>query len=227
MRLFRTRTLGRRHVIAVIAAAAVLLIITGIGVYGLIAGPSTPAPNDIAEDEPAPVVTVPSGSAQPVETIPPVEPSTDPNAFARTVAERIFTWDTSTGFMPLDYTAAILTVADPNGTEQAGLASDLETYLPTREAWTDLRKYSTAQELKIDTAYVPGEWSEAVDQARPGQLPAGATAVTIEGTRHRTGVWNDEKVTSDHAVAFTVFLACPEDGTCSVLRLSALDQPLT
>lgn len=79
---------------------------------------------------------------------------------------------------------------------------------------------------------MPEAWDTAVEQAQPGQLPAGATAVTIEGTRHREGVWNGETVTSEHPVAFTVFLACPppapefRTGLCHVLRLSQLDNPL-
>ena len=58
------------------------------------------------------------------------------------------------------------------------------------------------------------------------------------------GIWNDEPVTSEHPVAFTIFLACPPDDpptgsqsetsapdtgavpSCYLLRLSMLDQPL-
>ena len=134
--------------------------------------------------------------------------------------------------MPLDYTNVILAVGDPSGTEQAGLASDIASYLPSREAWVELRKYATTQHLTIESSFVPEAWDTAVEQAQPGQLPAGATAVTIEGSLHREGVWNDETVTSEHPVAFTVFLACPppapefRTGLCHVLRLSQLDNPL-
>jgi hypothetical protein len=134
--------------------------------------------------------------------------------------------------MPLDYTSVILAVGDPSGTEQAGLASDIASYLPSREAWIELRKYATTQHLTIESSFVPEAWDQAVEQAQPGQLPPGATAVTIEGTRHREGVWNGEPVTSEHPVAFTVFLACPSPapefrtGLCHVLRLSQLDNPL-
>ena len=51
--------------------------------------------------------------------------------------------------MPLDYSSVILAVGDPSGAEQAGLASDVAAYLPSREAWLELRQYTTAQHLTI------------------------------------------------------------------------------
>ena len=77
--------------------------------------------------------------------------------------------------MPLDYTAAVLDVGDPSGTEQAGLASDLATYLPTREAWIELRKHETHQHLTIDQADIPEAWADALAQAQPGQIAPGTT----------------------------------------------------
>ncbi|HPE11189.1 MAG: hypothetical protein M9886_05115 [Candidatus Nanopelagicales bacterium] len=220
---------SRGRLIAVIAAALALLLLVGVGVYGLIAGPRQP--NDPASD-PTPTVVAPRESESGRPGPPRVEPSNDPDEFARNVATALFVWDTGSGLMPLDYTASILEVGDPSGEEQAGLASDIAGYLPTREAWIELRKYATIQHLTIDNSFVPEAWDQAVEQAQPGQLPAGATAITIEGTRHREGVWNGEPVTSEHTVSFTVFLACPppapefRSGLCHVLRLSQLDNPL-
>ena len=159
-------------------------------------------------------------------------PSHDPDQFARNVAEALFGWDTGSGLMPLDYSAGILEVGDPSGTEQAGLGSDIAAYLPSRETWIELRQYATTQRLVIDRSFVPEAWDQAVEQAQPGQLAPGATAVTIEGTRHRAGVWNGEPVTAEQSVSFTVFLACPppapqfRTGLCHLLRLSQLDNPL-
>ena len=77
-----------------------------------------------------------------------------------------------------------------------------------------------------------------VVQAAPGQIPDGAVAYTITGTRHRTGYWGTDPVTTTHPVAFTVFLTCtpertpapapadPITATCLLLRLSQLDNPL-
>ena len=153
--------------------------------------------------------------------------STDPVTFAEGVATTLFAWDTALGLWPLDYTSAILAVGDPSGDEQAGLASDIATYLPNRDAWIELRQYATTQYLVIDTSFVPDAWGDAVAQAQPGQIAPGTTAVTIEGTRHRSGIWNGQPVTSEHAVAFTVFVVCaPTYPTCHLLRLSQLDNPL-
>lgn len=220
---------SRGRLIAVIAAVLALLILAGVGVYGLLAGPHRPGDTSPGS---APSASAPNPSGTATPGVPKVVLSSDPDQFAHNVAEALFRWDTGSGLMPLDYTAAILQAGDPSGTEQAGLASDIASYLPTRETWIELRKYDTTQQLIIDKTFVPKAWAEAVAQAQPGQLPKGATAVTIEGTRHREGVWNGERVTSDHPVSFTIFLACPppapefRSGLCHVLRLSQLDNPL-
>ncbi|WP_167131786.1 hypothetical protein [Paramicrobacterium chengjingii] len=220
---------SRGRIIAVIAGGLALLILIGVGVYGLIAGPHHSGGGPTG---PAPAVTTPDTTGPATPKLLHVTPSGDPDEFARNVAARLFGWDTSSGLMPLDYTSVILEVGDPSGTEQAGLASDVAGYLPTREAWIELRKYATTQHLTIENSFVPEAWAQAVAQAQPGQLPAGSTAVTIEGTRHRTGVWNGDPVASEHSVSFTVFLACPppapkfSTGLCHVLRLSQLDNPL-
>lgn len=217
---------SRRRVVAVLAAAVAVLVLIGVGVYGLITGPPSYDRDD--EKPPRPVVTAP---VDPVPTtaprLPTVAASENPESFARNVATALFAWDTASGFMPLDHTSAILAVGDPSGQEQAGLASDIATYLPNREAWIELRQYATTQHLTIDNLFVPDGWDTAIEQAQPGQLLPGTVAYTVEGTRHREGLWNDEEVTSEHAVAFTVFLVCgPTYDTCHLLRLSQLDNPL-
>ncbi|WGP06188.1 hypothetical protein QFE97_00140 [Bacillus subtilis] len=216
-----------RRLIAALAAAVVVLVLAGVGVYGLLAGPPNPGRDDDGS-RPGPSATAPS---DPVPTttprLPVVRASDDPAAFARNVATALFEWDTASGSMPLDYTSVILDVGDPTGQEQAGLASDIAAYLPSRDAWLELRQYATAQHVTIDNTFVPDAWATAVEQAQPGQLAEGTVAVTIEGTRHRTGLWNDEQVTSEHSVAFTVFVVCgPTYDTCHLLRLSQLDNPL-
>ena len=111
-------------------------------------------------------------------------------------------------------------------------------YMPPPEAWAQLRTHQTRQWLTIDTIEIPDAWEDAVVQAAPGQIPDGAVAYTITGTRHRTGYWGTDLVTTTHDVAFTVFLTCtpernqapaPADPiieTCVLLRLSQLDNPL-
>lgn len=220
----QTRPLART--IVLISAGLIILILASVGVYGLITGPPAPAPSDestgpsTSTHHPGPESTGPGALA-------PVVSSSDPETFARNVATALFTWDTGAGLMPLDYTSVLLEAADPTGAEQAGLASDIATYLPTREAWLELRPYATTQWLEITEAYTPDAWATAEEQAQPGQLAEGTTAITIEGIRHREGVWNDEPVEASHEVAFTVFVICaPAYETCHLLRLSELDNPL-
>ena len=56
----------------------------------------------------------------------------------------------------------------------------------------------------------------------PARRPSRST-----GTRHRSGIWEGEPVSSEHDVAFTVFLVCaPAYHECHLLRLSMLDKPL-
>lgn len=218
---------ARRRLIVLLIAGLLVLVLAGIGVYGLITGPAPRPDGPDGGNDPAPTATAPSEDGHEAPELGPVAASDDPEEFARNVATAVFAWETGSGFMPLDYQAVIVDVGDPSGTEQAGLATDVASYLPTREAWTDLRQYDTSQHLEISAASVPAAWEDALSQAEPGQIAEGTTAYTIEGTRHRRGVWNDEPVTSEHQVAFTVFVVCaPTYDTCHLLRLSELDNPL-
>ena len=149
-----------------------------------------------------------------------------PERFAEAVAQALFAWDTFTTFGADDHRAVLLEAADPSGAETPGLISDLSNYLPSAATWRDLQEYRTAQWIDIDRLYVPDQWYEAV-AAADGQLADGLVAYTVEGTRHRSGVWFDEPVTSEHPVALTMFLSCPPaTDRCVLLRLSQLDNPL-
>ncbi|WP_183377335.1 hypothetical protein [Helcobacillus massiliensis] len=223
-----------RRRLVLIAAGSVTALVCGVGIYGLATGPHTPTSTSgtlpTITTGPSPSSTTPataSPSASGASSVPRVARSADPEQFARNVATTLFAWDTATGLLPLDYTSAVLAVGDPSGAEQAGLATDVAAYLPSRTAWQDLREYGTSQHLTIDRAYIPDQWGEAVAQAPEGQLAPGTVAYTIEGTRHRTGTWNGERVGSAHKVEFTVFVVCaPTYDTCHLLRLSQLDNPL-
>ena len=116
--------------------------------------------------------------------------------------------------------------ADPTGTETPGLVTDLDGYFPSTTTWRDLAEYRTNQRIEIEQVFVPELWAEAVT-ASGGQLTEGTHAYTVEGTRHREGIWYDDPVTSAHPVAFTVFVSCePVFDRCHLLRLSELDNPL-
>lgn len=219
---------ARRRLIAGICTGIVILALAAVGVYGLVTGATSPTPPDGGGTSAVPVPPAPPGSTPTSPRAPRVTESRDPETFARSVADALFTWDTASGLMPLDYTTALLEVGDPSGAEQAGLASDIAAYLPDRAAWISLREYATRQTLTIDELTVPEAWAEAVEQARPGQLAPGTIAYTVDGTRHRAGTWNGQPQTADRPVAFTMFIACPPNSTdpCALLRLSQLDTPL-
>lgn len=212
--------------IAVILGVVLALATCAVGIYGLVRGPdstvTTPAPQSGRTAEAIPEAMAPVATLED-RALP---RTTDPITYARAVATALFDWDTSLGFLPIDYTAAVLADADPSGEETPGLISDVATYLPTVEQWLDLGAMEVRQTIAIDDAYVPETWTAALDQAH-GHLRPGTTAVTVTGTRHRTGVWNGETAESSYPVAFTVFVACePSFDRCHVLRLSQLDKPL-
>lgn len=217
-------TSRRRLLVAVIAAAVVLLVIVGVGIYGLIRGPQPTNPEGDDAVTIAPGNTGPSGTAA---TPRPLHDTTDAEAFARAVAVALFTWDTTTGHGPSDYGQVLVDVGDPTGTETSGLASDVRSYLPSPEAWAQLRTHQTRQWITIDSIAIPDAWADAEEQAAPGQLLPGTTAYTVTGTRHRDGTWGTEPMHTARPVAFTVFIACePSFDACRLLRLSGVDNPL-
>ncbi|MGO2194402.1 hypothetical protein ACT3TB_07990 [Micrococcaceae sp. AOP34-BR2-30] len=218
----------RRLIITLTATGLVIAVLAGIGIYGLITGArgNTDDPGDRAPASTAPVdPTDPNG--QPEQTELPALPRTNNSeAYVRAVAETLFTWDTFTLLTPADHRAVLIEDADPSGTETPGLISDLDGYFPSASTWRDLAEYRTRQSITIDQVFIPAQWEEAV-AASGGQITEGTVAYTVEGIRHRDGVWYDDPVTSEHAVAFTVFVSCePVFDRCHLLRLSELDNPL-
>lgn len=220
----------RRLLIATIAGGLVLLLLVGIGIYGLLRGPA-PRTGTTPANPPSSTVTAPP--AGPSREGPVAVPQVgSPEAFARAAASALFTWDTTNGHGPMDYAQMLADLAADE--EAAALAGDVRAYLPSVEAWGQLRQYQTRQWLIIDTAVIPEAWETAVAQAAPGQIPAGTVAYTIEGTRHRDGTWGTEPVEASRPVSFTVFIVCTPavtgrgvtGTTCELLRLSQLDNPL-
>ena len=164
--------------------------------------------------------------ATPVSEIAPLPDTSDPETFARVVAQAIFEWDTSTLVTRTDHVEQLVAVGDPTGESTPGLVADLDNYLPTPDAWHELAKYETRQWLSVEAVTRPTKWPEAEAQAGDALLP-GTTAFTIEGVRHRTGIWEDAPVSSEHDVSFTMFVVCgPSYPECHLLRLSMLDNPL-
>jgi hypothetical protein len=211
---------GKRRVRAVLVVLAVLAA-TGTVALALSRSPDDPGG--------APLPSAPAQEAFAPPDIPPpataVEKSGDPDLFARDVAMALFTWDTTLERAPGDVAQRLVKVADPTGAETAALLSDLAAYLPHPEMWRVLRGYSTRQWLELRSVTQPQSWADAADS--PGILP-GTAARTVDGVRHRTGVWEGREVHTQHDVSFTAFIACaPTYKTCRLLRLSILDKPLS
>lgn len=216
--------LCRRHLIilGLVVGSLLIAVVTYVAQVRRSAAP--PSTAKVATSEPRELT--PTISVAPVANLAPLRPTSDPEAFARLVAGALFEWNTTTLIGRAEHIERLAAVADPTGESSPGLVSDLDNYLPIQEAWVELAKYETAQWLSIETVVTPTLWAEAETQAGDELLP-GTTAFTIHGTRHRSGLWENKPVTSEHGVAFTVFIVCPPSFTeCHLLRLSMLDKPL-
>lgn len=217
-----------RRQLALLFAVGLAALALAVGTYGLATGPR-PGMAATGSNEPrSPSVPAPqSVTGRVPDPASRALPRTDDAvAYARAVATALFTWDTTSGYLPTDYQAAVLADADPTGEETSGLIADVVTYLPTTEQWLDLATMAVSQTLSIDAAAIPAGW-ESIAAGAHGQLRPGTVAVTITGTRTRTGVWDGEPALKTSPVAFTVFLACrPAFDQCHLLRLSQLDNPL-
>lgn len=178
------------------------------------------------EDKPNQRPTPAPAPSSPAPAVAPTEQS-DPRRFAIAAAELVFEWDTSTSTNTDGYFARVVAIADPDGIESDGLVSDLTAYVPSPDAWLELREYRTRQRLEVTSARVPSTWEATARRGEAFGLERGTTAYTITGIRHRTGAWNGDPVATRHQVTFTVFIICrPRYPTCYLLRLSRLDHPL-
>ena len=215
--------LRRRRLIA--AGAAIALLLIAFGTYALLAPRSAP-PTSSTTDDVSGALAPSSGQGEQPAKLDALRSTSDPETFAHQVAQAIFAWDTTSMLRRADHVEQLLALADPTGESTAGLLRDLDNYLPTAAAWTQLAQYHTQQWLTITSVTTPSMWHEAESQAGPGLLP-GTTAFTIDGVRHRSGVWEAEPVSSSHDVALTIFMVCgPAYPQCHLLRLAMLDKPL-
>lgn len=214
----------RRHLI--LAGLALGTVLAALVIFSLQArrSPATSSTTGVAPDTPR--ETTSESSAYPVSDLAPLRPTGDPESFARLIADAIFEWNTATLVGRANHVDQLVAVSDPTGESSPGLVSDLDNYLPSEEAWAELAQYETAQWLSIESVVTPTLWDEAEAQAGNELLP-GTTALTIEGTRHRSGLWENQPVASAHEVAFTIFIVCaPSYAHCRLLRLSRLNEPL-
>jgi hypothetical protein len=209
----------RRFIIAVVCGSLTLILLMAIGAYGLLRGPE----KESHPDRPALETSAPSSPKRADEPRP-VLVTSNPEFFARSVARALFDWDTRHEGGPTEWAQVPLDVADAD--EAAALASDVRGYLPSAEMWERLRAYGTRQRIDVESVAAPESWSAALEQAAAGQIPRGAAAFTVVGTSHRVGTWNTEIIRTERSVAFTIFVACPDEQRCVLLRLSQLDRPL-
>lgn len=217
----------RRPIRSRAAVVGVLVLATGLlagAVWLAFASGPRNSSTQVTEPTNRPAASAPTNA---VTTEAAVLRTDDAEEFARAVATKIFTWDTRVDTGPAALVEPFVPMADPTGESTPGLIADLANYLPSQEAWSDLRDYETRQWLTVSSVVVPAQWSTALEQAGPGAMAPGTIAQTVHGVRHRSGVWEGEPVTSEHEVAFTVFVVCgPSYPQCHLLRLSRLDDPL-
>lgn len=210
----------RRLVIAIVSGGLALIVLMSIGVYGLLIGPPKTASS-------APPTFAGSGpSASPERAVEPQSVLLTSNAemFARSVAQVLFTWDTRHEGGPSAWAQPLVDVAHVD--EAAAVASDVRSYLPSPEMWDRLATYGTRQWLEMESVAIPNTWFIAIEQATAGQIPPGAVAFSIDGTRKRLGTWGTDIVRTERVVKFTIFVVCSERETCALLRLSQPDQAL-
>ena len=214
--------IARRHrlVIAVASSGMVLVVLAVIGVYGLFRGES----EVVQSDTTALGTPVPFQSVERAQLPRPVLMTMEGDSFARSVARALFTWDTRAEAGVSEWEQELVDVADP--AEAAAVASDVRSYLPTGEMWEQLGTFGTRQWIRLESVAVPRAWSTALRQAAPGQIPPDAAAFTVTGTSHREGIWGTEPLHTERQVSFTVFIVCPSETPCSLLRLSQPDRPL-
>ncbi|WP_104125963.1 hypothetical protein [Cryobacterium sp. Y57] len=208
----------RRLVIAIVGAGVALIVLAAVGLFGLLRGPTKANQHERSAPPASAAAVVPTDQPQPV-----LETSS-PELFARSVAHALFDWDTRQDAGLADWVQVLVDVADAE--EAAAVAADVREYLPGAEMWQRLATYGTRQWLDVESVVVPVAWATALEQAAAGQIPRGAAALTVVGTRHRAGTWDTDEMRTERQVSFTVFVVCPGQKSCTLLRLSKLDHPL-
>lgn len=226
LRDYGYRPLHRRRLVGLAVVGVLVLSLAGV-YFALTNDPTVDSTIDPSEAFSQTQLRTPPTAAPAHASVRPLRTTPDPETFVKVVAHALFDWDSASPIGLIDYAGRLVAVADPSGDESPGLVSDIANYLPTSAAWAELHKYYTQQWIEITSVTFPTLWPQAVAEAGRNGLRPGTTAYTIDGVRHRSGVWDGEPVATDHDVAFTVFIVCrPSYPTCHLLRLSKLDDPL-
>ncbi len=219
--------LRRRRLIVAGVATALLLI--AFVTYAVLVHRSHSRPSCAADQGAGTGRAAPTTHEVPAVTeLPTLRPTSDPETFARAGRR---------GDLRVGHRHARLTRDRPHRATRRGRRPDRRVdarpgvrprQLPADAGRLGRARRSTrpASGSPSTRCTTPTKWAEAEAQAGDELLP-GTTALTIHGTRHRSGIWEGEPVSSEHDVAFTVFIVCgPSYPECHLLRLSMLDKPL-
>ena len=153
----------------IFAGIAVTLLLSAALAYTVLVHRSSS--NTAAPGAGSQPLTPPAIETKPVVAeLPALGSTSDPDAFARAVAEAIFVWDTTTLVTRTDHLERLIEVADPTGESTPGLVFDLSGYLPTQLAWADLAQYQTQQWLTTHSVTTPNASSATC--LTPGIPPA-------------------------------------------------------
>ena len=117
----------RRLAIAIVGAGIALIVVSAIGLIGLLRGPAEANP----PERPAP--TASALAVVPTDQPRPVLETSSPELFARSVAHALFDWDTRQDAGLADWAQVLADVADAE--EAAAVAADVREYLPGAEMW--------------------------------------------------------------------------------------------
>ncbi|WP_454857632.1 hypothetical protein [Promicromonospora soli] len=215
-----TSTPGRGVLVRRIVVAAV--VIAGIIAFAVVRWGGDRATTINSASTRASGSSPPSASAP---ATPPRSPTTGPafkaEALAREVAGVVLTWDTVNGPDLTTVRGELLALADPTGEETPGLLTDLDAYLPTSNSWRYLESLGARQQVNLDHVKAPAEWTSSV-AGRPDL--AETYAVNVEGTRQREATTAGLTDRTSRPVRFTVFVRCPDDQPCALLRLGRLGE---
>jgi hypothetical protein len=203
------------------------IVVAAVVVAGIIAFPvGRPGSERATTSEPA--STGASESSRPSASAPATPPpssvadtASKAEAFTRDIADIVLTWDTVSGPDLTTVRGELLALADPTGEETPGLLADLDVYLPTTASWRYLESLGARQRVDLGQVAVPTGWTSSV----AGEPDLAETyAVNVEGTREREATAAGLTDRTSRPVRFTVFVRCPDDGPCALLRLGRLGE---
>ena len=133
----------RRHLI--IAGLALCLLLVALVIQSLQAGPSPAMPGTIEVAPATPGAMTTKAPVSPVGDLTPLRPTSDPDAFARLVADAIFEWNTATLVGRAEHVEQLVAVGDPTVSPPPAWSLTSTTTCPPRRpgpSWPSTRPRS-------------------------------------------------------------------------------------